>query len=52
MRKQKPHSTTSSLDREEYGYGYDRSVDDLGVIGENRKQHAGQKKQRDEKEKR
>ncbi|WP_172794000.1 hypothetical protein [Sporosarcina sp. HYO08] len=22
-------------DREEYGYGYDRSVDDLNVIGQN-----------------
>lgn len=24
-----------SLDREEYGYGFDISVDDLGVIGQN-----------------
>lgn len=28
---------TSEKDREEYGYGYDRSVDDLKVIGENKK---------------
>ncbi|MET4561472.1 hypothetical protein ABIA69_002640 [Lysinibacillus parviboronicapiens] len=25
----------SELDREEYGYGYDISVDDLAVIGQN-----------------
>ena len=24
-----------SLDREEYGFGFDISVDDLGVIGQN-----------------
>ncbi|MFF6016121.1 MULTISPECIES: hypothetical protein [Lysinibacillus] len=24
-----------NLDREEYGYGFDISVDDLGVIGQN-----------------
>ncbi len=28
---------TSEKDREEYGYGYDRSVDDLKVMGENKK---------------
>ncbi|RHW38529.1 hypothetical protein D1B33_06530 [Lysinibacillus yapensis] len=27
----------STLDREEYGYGYDLSVDDLAVIGQNDK---------------
>lgn len=27
--------TKSKKDREEYGYGYDRSVDDLKVIGQN-----------------
>lgn len=25
----------NGLDREEYGYGYDISLDDLGVIGQN-----------------
>ena len=25
----------STLDREEYGYGYDISPDDMGVIGQN-----------------
>lgn len=27
---------SNNLDREEYGYGYDISPDDLGVIGQNR----------------
>lgn len=27
----------SGVDREEYGYGFDISVDDLGVIGQNNK---------------
>jgi hypothetical protein len=28
--------TGNKKDREEYGYGYDRSVDDLNVIGQNK----------------
>ncbi|EON74322.1 hypothetical protein ACMGD3_19320 [Lysinibacillus sphaericus] len=35
------------LDREEYGYGFDISVDDLGVIGQNKqakKQHDNENK--------
>ena len=28
--------TKNEKDREEYGYGYDRSVDDLDVIGQNK----------------
>lgn len=37
------------LDREEFGYGYDISVDDLGVIGKNdnaKKQDTGANKEK------
>jgi len=30
-----PKKKDNRLDREEYGYGYDISPDDLGVIGQN-----------------
>lgn len=34
--KDKSKKVGSQKDREEYGYGYDRSVDDLKVVGENK----------------
>ncbi|MHA6259794.1 hypothetical protein ACXYMX_07720 [Sporosarcina sp. CAU 1771] len=36
MEKDKGKNEGSKKDREEYGYGYDKSVDDLKVIGKNR----------------
>lgn len=33
----KDKNQKSTLGREEYGYGYDHSPDDLGVIGQNNK---------------
>lgn len=33
MKKNK-EKKSEEKDREEYGYGYDRSVDDLGVVGQ------------------
>lgn len=35
---------TSEKDREEYGYGYDKSVDDLKVIGQNEQAKKEKKK--------
>lgn len=34
-KKQDYKQPGSTKDREEYGYGYDISIDDLGVIGQN-----------------
>lgn len=34
-KKKENRKPGSTKDREEYGYGYDISVDDLGVIGQN-----------------
>lgn len=41
----------STLNREEYGYGYDISIDDMGVIGQNeeakkQKPRSGKKEER------
>ena len=35
MAKEKKIKKGNTLDREEFGYGYDISPDDLGVIGKN-----------------
>ncbi|MFS0690240.1 hypothetical protein AB1K89_13485 [Sporosarcina sp. 179-K 8C2 HS] len=35
MAKEKKIKKDNTLDREEFGYGYDISPDDLGVIGKN-----------------
>ncbi|MET3575537.1 hypothetical protein ACFFIY_02280 [Bhargavaea ullalensis] len=35
QKRNKENKPGSTKDREEYGYGYDISVDDLGVIGQN-----------------
>lgn len=35
QKNNKQNKPGSTKDREEYGYGYDLSLDDLGVIGQN-----------------
>ncbi|MDW0118227.1 hypothetical protein QTL97_14940 [Sporosarcina thermotolerans] len=35
MAKEKKFKKGNTLDREEFGYGFDISPDDLGVIGKN-----------------
>jgi len=36
MNLTKEKNNKKTVDREEYGYGFDISVDDLGVIGQNK----------------
>ncbi|MGG2056233.1 hypothetical protein ABFY48_17955 [Lysinibacillus pakistanensis] len=36
MNLTKEQHNKKTVDREEYGYGFDISVDDLGVIGQNK----------------
>ncbi|MBD7985439.1 hypothetical protein H9649_12635 [Sporosarcina sp. Sa2YVA2] len=50
MAKEKKIKKGNSLDREEFGYGFDISTDDLKVIGKNN-QAAKQKEQVKEPEK-
>ncbi|MEO4051874.1 hypothetical protein [Solibacillus sp. CAU 1738] len=50
----KENNKKNGLDREEYGYGFDISVDDLGVIGQNnkaKKQHDHENKEKPQSKK-